>query len=276
MTADGSPPVRAARALPARPGPHSEAPAGVLATDKPSGWTSHDVVAVARSVLGVKRVGHGGTLDPLATGLLPVLVGSATKYADRLHAAPKAYAALVLFGSETTTDDREGPVRRTAAVPALDRDGLDGGLDPFRGEIQQVPPDFAAVKVGGRRAYAIARTGVAVRIEPRAVRIDRLAIADWRPPALRLLIVCGSGTYVRALARDIGRALASAAHLGALRRLAVGALAVDQAVEVGRIRALGRSALAARLLPADDRLHEIDDRYRTSPAEDVLRGWGTE
>lgn len=283
-TAGDSSPVRAAASEwgPGRVGEAQAArtrdvahAAGVLAIDKPGGWTSHDVVAAVRSVLGVKRVGHGGTLDPLATGLLPVLVGAATKYADRLHAAPKVYAAVILFGSETATDDREGVVRREAAVPLVDRVALDSALEAFRGGIQQVPPDFAAVKVGGRRAYAIARSGSAVRIEPRAVRIDRLAIADWRPPALRLVVVCGSGTYVRALARDIGRALGSAAHLGALRRLAVGALSVDQAVDAGSIRALGRSALVARLLPTDDRLLEMDDRYRTSSAEDVLRGWGT-
>ncbi len=232
-------------------------------------------MAVVRSTLGLKRVGHGGTLDPLATGLLPVLVGTATKYADRLHAAPKAYAAVVLFGIETTTDDREGSVRREAPVPDVGRAELEAALRAFRGETLQVPPDFAAVKVEGRRAYAIARSGGTVDIAPRLVRIDRLAIASWRPPALRILIVCGSGTYVRSLARDIGRALGSAAHLGALRRSAVGALTVDGAVDVGKIRALGWTALVSRLRPADDRLLEMDDRYRTAEAEDVLQGWET-
>jgi tRNA pseudouridine55 synthase len=248
-------------------------PTGVLPVDKPTGWTSHDVVAIARRTFTVRRVGHGGTLDPLATGLLPILVGAATKYADRLHAAPKAYAALVTFGSETTTDDREGTVRREAPVPAMEVAALEAALDPFRGELQQVPPDFAAVKVGGRRAYTIARSGAEVHVAARTVRVDRLAVATWRPPRLRVLIVCGSGTYVRALARDIGRALGSAAHLGGLRRLAVGALSVDDAVEVGRIRALGRTALVQRLRPADDRLLAIDERYLLTPPEDVLNGW---
>lgn len=247
--------------------------AGVLAVDKPSGWSSHDVVAIARRTLGVRRVGHGGTLDPLATGLLPILVGAATKYADRLHSASKAYAALVTFGTETTTDDREGTVRRAAPAPAIDLAALAAALDAFRGEIPQVPPDFAAVKVEGRRAYAIARSGQEVHIAARTVRVDRIAVASWRSPRLRVLIVCGSGTYVRSLARDIGRAVGSAAHLGALRRLAVGALSVDDAIEVGKIRALGPTALVARLRPADDRLLEIDDRYISTPPEDVLNGW---
>lgn len=245
----------------------------MLAVDKPSGWTSYDVVAVVRRIVGARRVGHGGTLDPAATGLLPVLVGSATRFSDRLHAAPKAYAALVRFGSETSTDDREGTIRREAPVPGVDQAGVDAALDAFRGEVEQVPPAFAAVKLSGSRAYDLARRGVAVQLTPRVVRIDRAAIASWRPPALRLLIVCGSGTYVRALARDLGRALGSAAHLGALRRLAVGSMSVEAAVDIGTARAEGRDMAVSRLHPADDRLLEISDRYRSSPAEDVLAEW---
>ena len=222
--------------------------------------------------MGVKRVGHGGTLDPLATGLLPVLVGPATRFADQLHRASKVYAALVLFGRETTTDDAEGAVRREAAVPELDGAALDAVLSAFRGEILQTPPAFSALKVGGRRAYRAARAGEDVKLEPRLVRIERLDVASWRPPALRLLIVCGSGTYVRSLARDIGRACDSAAHLGALRRLAVGSLKVEDAVDPGKIRAAGAS-IAERLRAADDRLIDLEDRYRTATAEELLEAW---
>ena len=253
--------------------PTAEAPEGVLAVDKPEAWTSHDVVAVMRRVLGTKRVGHGGTLDPLATGVLPILAGPATKWVDRLHTAPKVYAALVRFGMETTTDDREGPARREAAAPDLDARELDARLEAFRGDIAQVPPDRSAVKVEGRRAYAIARAGTEVRLEARTVRIERLAIASWSPPALRLLIVCGSGTYVRSLARDIGRALGSAAHLGALRRLAVGALDVAAAADLGMLRATSPAEAVAMLRPADDRLLELDERFRVAPPESVLGGW---
>ena len=254
----------------------AEALSGVLAIDKAEGWTSHDVVAVMRTVLGTRRIGHGGTLDPLATGVLPILVGPATKYVERLHAAPKVYAALVRFGSETTTDDREGPPRREAPVPSLGAGGLDGALEAFRGEISQVPPDRSAVKVEGRRAYAIARSGTEVRLEPRTVRVERLAIASWAPPALRILIVCGSGTYVRSLARDIGRSLGSAAHLGALRRLAVGALTADEAADIGRLRTATAGEASALLRPADDRLLDLDDRFRSTPAGDVLGAWEAE
>jgi len=246
-------------------------PSGVLPIDKPLGWTSFDVVAVARRSLGAKRVGHGGTLDPLATGVLPLLVGSATKFADRLHTASKVYAALVTFGSETTTDDREGTVTRLAEPPTLSPEELDAALTPFRGELAQVPPSFAAVKVGGRRAYARARSGETVLLEPRTVTVERLAIASWEPPALRLLVVCSTGTYIRSLARDVGRAVGSAAHLGGLRRLAVGGLEVDDALDIDGLRG---TAAAARLREADDRILPLAGRFREAPAAELLSGWG--
>jgi len=248
-----------------------QTPNGVLPIDKPLGWTSFDVVAVARRSLGAKRVGHGGTLDPLATGVLPLLVGTATKFADRLHTASKVYAAIVTFGGETTTDDREGSVTREAGVPTLSRDALDAALAPFRGELAQVPPSFAAVKVDGKRAYARARRGEIVELSARAVTVERLAIATWEPPALRLLVVCSTGTYIRSLARDIGRAVDSAAHLGGLRRLAVGALTLDDAVGVDVLRGTPE---AARLWEADDRILPLADRFREAPAAELLASWG--
>src|SRR5207237_9206781 len=130
---------------------------GVLAVDKPEGWTSHDVVALVRGVLGTRPVGHGGTLDPQATGLLPVLVGPATKFADRIHEASKVYDALVRFGSETNTDDREGGITRETAVPLLEAEAIEPALAALRGVITQVPPQYAALKVSGRPAYGRAR-----------------------------------------------------------------------------------------------------------------------
>ncbi len=246
-------------------------PDGVLPVDKPLGWTSFDVVAVARGVLGAKRVGHGGTLDPLATGLLPLLVGTATKFADRLHTASKVYAALLTFGSETTTDDREGATTREATVPALSDTELDAALEAFRGEIAQVPPSFAAIKVDGRRAYSRARSGETMTLSARPVTIERLAVASWEPPALRLLVVCSTGTYIRSLARDVGRATGSAAHLGGLRRLAVGALTLDDATTVDVLRG---TPGAARLLVADDRILPLADRFREASAAKLLSSWG--
>jgi tRNA pseudouridine55 synthase len=247
------------------------APNGVLPIDKPLGWTSFDVVAVARRSLGASRVGHGGTLDPLATGVLPLLVGSATKFADRLHTASKVYAAIVTFGSETATDDREGAATREADPPGLSLDALDQALAPFRGALAQVPPAYAAVKVDGRRAYARARGGEIVELAARSVTVERLAIASWDPPALRLLVVCSTGTYIRSLARDIGRALGSAAHLGGLRRLAVGALTIDDALSVEALRG---TPGAARLRDADDRILPLAERFREAPAADLLATWG--
>lgn len=260
------------RVLPRPPEPLTDA-AGVLAIDKAPGWTSHDVVAVIRRELGVERVGHGGTLDPRATGVLPILVGRATKLADRLHGATKVYAAAVVFGMETTTDDAQGGERRRAPPPALSSAQLDDALAAFRGEILQVPPDFAAVKVQGRRAYDVARGGGKPELRARPVRVDRLEAASWRPPVLRLVVVCGSGTYIRSLARDLGRLTGSAAHLGALRRLAVGALDAGAAVGVEAIQAQGREAVVHRLRLVDDQLLALDPRYLREAAEDLLTGW---
>jgi tRNA pseudouridine55 synthase len=247
------------------------APSGVLPIDKPLGWTSFDVVAVARRSLAAKRVGHGGTLDPLATGVLPLLVGSATKFADRLHTASKVYAALVAFGRETATDDREGAATRQANVPALSRDELDAMLEAFRGSQFQVPPAYAAVKVDGRRAYARARSGETVELAARTVIVERLAIATWEPPDLRLLVVCSTGTYIRSLARDIGRATGSAAHLGGLRRLAVGALTLDDAQSVELLRG---TPDATHLIDADDRILPLAERFREAPAAELMATWG--
>jgi tRNA pseudouridine55 synthase len=241
----------------------------VLAIDKPEGWTSHDVVAVVRGVLGTKRVGHGGTLDPQATGLLPVLVGTATKFADRIHEATKVYDALVRFGTETATDDREGAVTREADVPSLGPGSIEPALEALRGVITQIPPQYAALKIGGRTAYSRARGGETVALAARRVQVVRLDMIEISPPDLRLLVVCSSGTYVRALARDLGRALGSAAHLAALRRLAVGALEARDAVTPDHLRARGREANAL-LRPANDDLLTLDPRFLERPAGTIV------
>jgi tRNA pseudouridine55 synthase len=233
------------------------------------GWTSHDVVAVARGVLGVRRVGHGGTLDPLATGLLALLVGATTRETERLHTAPKVYDALVRFGSETATDDREGETTRSAAAPSGASD-IEAALVPLRGAIQQIPPAYAAVKVGGRTAYSRARAGEPVELAAREVQVHRLEMTDWNPPDARLLIVCGSGTYVRSIARDLGRALGSAAHLAALRRLAIGALDVADAVSIEALRAAGRDAAVARLRVMNESTLALHRRYLEESAGKIV------
>ncbi len=244
-------------------------PSGVLAIDKPAGWTSFDVVAVSRRTLGVRTVGHGGTLDPAATGLLPVLVGTATKFVERLHTAPKVYAALVRFGTETDTDDREGTPTRSAPPP--ERALAEAALHGFRGVIQQRPPAYAAVKVNGRRAYARARAGETIELPAREVRVLRLEVTRWSGESdLGLLVVCTSGTYVRSIARDLGRASGSAAHLAGLRRLAVGALDVRDAVSIDDLRRIGREAAILRLRPVGDDLLALDPAYLAEPADRLV------
>ena len=242
---------------------------GVLAIDKPASWTSFDVVAVARKVLGIRRVGHGGTLDPMATGLLPILVGSGTKFFDRLHDAPKVYAAVVRFGSEMDTDDATGKMTREARPPA--RADAEAALSAFRGVIQQTPPAYAAVKVGGRPAYARARSGEAVELAAREVQVTRLDVTKWNGDAdLGLLVVCSSGTYIRSIARDLGRGAASAAHLLALRRLAVGALEARSATPIEALRREGHDAALARVRPVGDELLALDPRYMNEPADRLV------
>lgn len=241
----------------------------MLAIDKPEGWTSHDVVAVVRGVLGNKRVGHGGTLDPQATGLLPVLVGTATKFADRIHEATKVYDALVRFGAETATDDREGAITREAPIPSLAGGSIEPALASLRGLITQVPPQYAALKVGGRPAYARARGGETVALAARSVQVLRLDVIENSSPDLRLLVVCSSGTYVRSIARDLGRALGSAAHLAALRRLAVGALEARNALTPDQVRARGRD-VATLLRPANEDLLTLDRRFLGTSAATIV------
>jgi len=216
------------------------------------------------------RTGHGGTLDPLATGLLPVLAGGATKFADRIHEALKVYDALVRFGTETATDDREGKVTRAASVPTFDEGTLENALATLRGVIDQIPPQFAALKVSGRPAYARARAGEAVELRARRVQVHRLDVVTCTAPDIRLLVVCSSGTYVRAIARDLGRALGSAAHLAALRRLAVGALEVRDAITPDALRTRGLDAAMTLLLPADDRLLVLDPRFMAQAAATIV------
>jgi tRNA pseudouridine55 synthase len=238
--------------------------------DKPAGWTSFDVVAVTRKTLGIRRIGHGGTLDPAATGLLAVLVGSGTKFFDRLREADKVYAAVVRFGSEMDTDDADGKMTREERPPA--RADAEAALASFRGVIQQTPPAYAAVKVGGRPAYARARSGEILELSAREVQVIRLDVTGWNGETdLGLLIVCSSGTYIRSIARDLGRATRSAAHLCALRRLAIGALDVRDATPIDTLRGEGRDAALARLRPLGAELLALDRRYLDEPAPRLVR-----
>ena len=201
---------------------------GLALVDKPAGMTSHDVVDVVRRVYGERSVGHMGTLDPFATGLLVMLVGRATRLANFINAEPKVYDAVIRFGSETDSDDSTGAVTRTAPLP--DQSAVRGAIAALTGEIDQLPPAYSAKKMGGRRAYSAARAG-----EPLPLNTARVTVHEWRvrelsPKSVSATIVCSGGTYVRALARDLGRLAGSAAHLAELRRIRVGDFDVADAL----------------------------------------------
>lgn len=204
---------------------------GFLPVDKPRGPTSHDVVAVARRALGTRRVGHTGTLDPFASGLLVLCVGRATRLAEFFTGLDKRYEAVVRLGVATETADPEGEVvAESDAWRELDRPKVENALSGLRGSILQVPPAYSAKKVGGVAAHRLARRGVAVDLPPQPVTIHALDVTFFRPPELGLEIHCSSGTYVRAVARDLGDALGVGAHLTALRRTAVGSFPVTGAL----------------------------------------------
>ena len=202
---------------------------GILLIDKPEGLTSADVVRRVKRRIGGK-IGHLGTLDPFATGLLPLCCGEATKIAQFLNTADKAYEGVVQLGRATDTGDRTGQPTRAAALPDLPSVDLDALARRFTGELQQTPPMYSALKRDGVPLYRLARQGVEVERSPRPVRIDRLTLEAAGPDRLRFRLACSKGTYVRVLAEDIGAALGSAAHLEELRRTGFGSFAVDDAV----------------------------------------------
>jgi len=239
---------------------------GLLLVDKPAGVTSHDVVLAARRAFHEKRIGHAGTLDPFATGLLVLLLGRATRLLPHLDAVPKEYEATITFGAETDTDDLLGAVVREAAPP--DDAAIVSAIPSLTGDLAQVPPAYSAKRVAGRRAYDAARAGEALELAPANVHVY-----EWREMVrdgdqLRAVISCGGGTYIRALARDLGRATGSAAHLSALRRTRSGPFHVRDAVTLAALQAGD-----ATLRPALDALPTIP--HVTLAGEDterVLRG----
>ena len=207
---------------------------GLVIVDKPSGMTSHDVVARLRRIAGTRRVGHAGTLDPMATGVLVVGVGTATRLLHHLVLADKAYTATVRLGQGTVTDDAEGEFTGGASAADLTEPQVRAALAKFTGDIAQVPSAVSAIKVGGQRAYVLVRAGETVALAARQVTVTRFAATAFRRPADGLLDVdveveCSSGTYVRALARDLGAELGAGGHLTALRRTRVGPFALDRA-----------------------------------------------
>lgn len=222
---------------------------GLVVVDKPAGWTSHDVVAKLRGVYGQRKVGHAGTLDPDATGVLLVGLGAVTRLLRFLQETDKEYRGTVVFGVATHTLDAAGDVLVEQPMPVT-REQVEAAATQFLGDIEQVPPMVSAIKVGGRRLHELARAGEEVERAPRPVHIARIVVEDFAPgdhPVATIRVECGSGTYIRSLAADLGAALGGPAHLGSLRRLRVGAFGEPDAVPLAAVEA---DPAAALLTPA--------------------------
>jgi len=234
---------------------------GVLFVDKPAGISSHDVVGIVRRAARTRRVGHAGTLDPFATGLLVVAVGSVTRLLPYIAGEPKVYDAVIRFGAETDTDDATGAVTRVAAHPEAAR--VAHAARQLTGRLEQVPPSYSAKHVDGQRAYAVARRGDAVQLPAVSVTVHQWEIGAWEGDDLRVRITCAGGTYIRALARDLGRAVESAAHCLSLRRISSGPAHVDDAVTVSALVpgaiADGIVALRSPLSVLEPMAHEVLD-----------------
>lgn len=229
----------------------SEPRAGILVVDKAAGVTSFDAVAVARRALGIRRVGHAGTLDPPATGVLPLLIGEATKLTPYVMDHDKEYIATVRFGVSTDTHDMSGRVLATAPVSTLSRERLEAACRPFIGRIAQVPPMFSAVHHEGQRLYELARQGVEVERAAREVSVASIAVEDVGETEATFRIVCGKGTYVRVLASDLGAALGCGAAVERLVRTRVGPFTLPAALAWRELAEGPQETLRARVLPMD-------------------------
>ncbi|MBN1639889.1 MAG: tRNA pseudouridine(55) synthase TruB [Anaerolineae bacterium] len=230
---------------------------GILNVDKPPGMTSHDVVAAVRRIARQRKVGHAGTLDPLATGVLLVCLGRATRVAEYLMRSPKTYRAEIRLGVTTTTDDAEGEVMARCQV-ALSRAQVEEVLQGFEGRIAQVPPRYSAIKRQGERMYALARRGIEVDPPARDVDVYALRLVGWAPPLCAIEVRCGPGTYIRALARDVGTALGCGAHLASLRRTSSGVFAASDAASLEAIEDAFQAGREAQILhPLDAALSDL-------------------
>lgn len=231
---------------------------GVIVVDKPEGWTSHDVVARMRGIAGTKRVGHLGTLDPIATGVLPLMIGQTTRLAQFWDKSEKEYEAVVRFGFATSTYDRAGEPCGPDTEPNITADLVEACLAPLRGEIEQIPPPVSAKKIGGVPAYKLARKNQAVNLAPIKVSIYELTLAGVEGTRARLRIRCSTGTYVRSIAHQIGLTLGCGAHIEALVRARSGPFRLDQAISVDRLQEMkNEGRLADALIPARDLLPEF-------------------
>ncbi len=245
---------------------------GWVVLDKPLGMGSTQAVGKVRWLFAAEKAGHGGTLDPLATGVLPIALGEATKTVPYAMDASKTYRFTLRFGEARSTDDAEGEVIATSDVRPTD-EAIRAALGQFTGEIEQMPPAFSALKIGGQRAYDLARAGETVDLKPRTVTIDRLELLA-RPDAdhADFVVGCGKGTYIRSLGRDLAKALGTVGHLSALRRTAVGPFREEAAISLPKLEALGHnSRLLGALVPVATALDDIPALALTGTQADRLR-----
>lgn len=225
---------------------------GILLIDKPSDHTSHDVVARVRRKLAMKRIGHAGTLDPMATGLLIMLVGKATSASQFLISLDKEYTGTIRLGVSTNSQDAEGEVVETRPVPLLTEAQVNAAIATFLGDQYQTPPMFSAIKIDGVPLYKSARKGEEVEREPRFIRVMSWELTRFAPPELDFRLRCSKGTYVRTLAHDLGNKLGCGGHLSALRRTATHTFRVEQALTIDQFEAMARADIAARLISVRD------------------------
>ncbi len=241
-------------------------PVGLLLIDKPVGPSSHDVVATVRRELGLKRVGHTGTLDPFASGLLLVCVGSATRLVEYFHVLPKTYEAGIILGERRDTDDRTGAVVASSEQwKDLDRSAVEEALLGFEGISEQRPPDYSARRQQGRRAYKAARDGRPMELESRTIDISEIRLTSWSPPRADVVLSVSTGTYIRAVARDLGERLGCHAHLDSLRRTRIGAYDVSTALPDGQL-----AGAAARVIAPLDAISWLSRRELTTEERDAV------
>jgi len=225
---------------------------GAIVVDKPEGWTSHDVVSKSRRIVGTRKIGHLGTLDPIATGVLPLLIGRATRLARFYTRSDKIYEGVVRFGWSTDTYDRAGAATSEKTDPRIDAALLERHLERFRGEFQQTPPPFSAKKVAGRRAYELARKSVAVELKPVPVHVYELEVLSVAGGDVGLRVHCSGGSYVRSIAHELGQAMGCGAHLAELRRLSSGEFEIGDARTMAQLESLAADGrLVDALVPWD-------------------------
>lgn len=244
---------------------------GVLVIDKPVGMTSHDVVQAVRRGTGIRRAGHTGTLDPRASGVLVVLVGPAVRLSEYVSASDKRYQAIIRLGESTDTFDGEGTITRTSPVEITEED-INNALSQFEGTVEQVPPAYSAKKINGKKAYELARNGEEVELEAKEIDVYHLELLEWDSPEAIVDVFCSSGTYVRALANDLGEVLGCGGHLVGLRRTKSGEFALRDAIQLRKLEeAFENGDWYKYLIPAAEALGDWPSRELSSEEVDLVR-----